>query len=295
METFMQCIFSGTAQGAIYGLIALGCSVIFSTIRMGHFAQGDFFMFGAFFAYQALSLWNQQVWVGVVLAVMGTTALMLLTERFVYRPMYGRTGMTLLMTTLGMQYIIQGIARIVWGKEARKVLPFFPMGTVTISLFGLNVNLSIENIMLILISAALMVVLTLFMKFTKAGLAMSAVSMNRDAARLMGVKLTTVFATTFIMAAALAAIAGMLMSPRFSVSFSMGSMVGMKAMTAAVLGGFGNMPGAMLGGVLLGIVETVCAFYLSTAYRDVFTFLVLIIVLFLYPQGILGVRKITKV
>ena len=291
----MQCVVSGVAQGAIYGLIALGYSVIFSTMRMGHFAQGDFYMFGAYLAFQALSRWNSSVWIGVALAVVGTSLLMLVTERLVYRPMYTGAGTGLLIATMGMQFIIQEIARVIWGTEVRKIMPFISTGSVTYNLFGMNLVIAIENLVFILVCSILMIILALFMKFTKMGLSMSATSMNRDAAQLMGVKLTTVIATTYIMAASLAAISGLLMGPRFSVTYSMGAATGSRAMTAAVLGGFGSMPGAMLGGILLGIIEITGAYYISSAYREVFTFAVLIIVLFWRPQGILGRRSITKV
>ena len=295
MEILLQCVISGVAQGAIYGLIALGYSVIFSTMRMGHFAQGDFYMVGAYMTYQALSLWLQPMWVAVIMAVIGTSVLMLVTERLIYRPMYTGAGTGLLIATMGTQYIVQEVAVLIWGSEVRKVMPFISPGSLTYKLFDMNLVISIENLTFIVICSILMVMLAVFMKFTKMGQAMSAVSMNRDAAQLMGIKLTTVIATTYIMAASLAAISGLLMAPKFSVTYTMGGVTGNRAMTAAVLGGFGNMPGAMLGGVILGIVEIVGAFYISSAYRDVFTFLVLIIVLFWRPQGILGRRGITKV
>ena len=295
MDIFLQLVFSGIAQGSIYGLIALGFSVIFSTIRMGHFAQGDFFMIGAYLAFQSLTLWGLAAWQGVIIAIVGTTILMLVVERAVYRPLYSQSSLALLMSTMGMQFIVQQIAIVTWGSEVRTVPAIFPPETVELNIFGMNVILSYENIGLIVISALLMVIVGLFMKYTKTGNAMSAVSMNRTAAQLMGVKLSTIIATTFIIAAALAAVAGFLMGPRFSVFYFMGATIGPTAMTAAVLGGFGSMPGAMLGGVLFGMIETLCAFYISSAYRDAFTFLVLIAVLFWRPQGILGRRRITKV
>ena len=295
MEIFLQCVISGIAQGAIYGLIALGYSVIFSTMRMGHFAQGDFYMIGAYLAYQSLSLWSQSIWVTVVVAVIGTSLIMLLIERVVYRTMYAGSSTSLLIATMGTQFIVQELAVLIWGSETRKIMPYIPPGSVTYNFRNMQFVISIESIVFITVCSVLMIILALFMKFTKMGQSMSAVSMNKDAAQLMGVKLTTVIATTYIMAASLAAISGLLMGPRYSVVYTMGNLTGNRAMTAAVLGGFGNMPGAMLGGVLLGIVEIVGAFYISSAYRDVFTFAVLILVLFWRPQGILGRRGITKV
>ncbi len=295
MEIFMQCLISGTAQGAIYGLIALGYSVIFSTMRMGHFAQGDFYMIGAYLAYQALARWALPLWSTVLIAVVGTSVVMLVTERVIYRTMYAGSGTGLIIATMGTQYIIQELAVLIWGSETRKIMPYIPTGSITRDILGMKLVISIESVAFITICSVLMIILAVFMKFTKMGQSMSAVSMNKDAAQLMGVKLTTVIATTYIMAASLAAISGMLMGPKYSVVYTMGNLTGNRAMTAAVLGGFGNMPGAMLGGVLLGIVEITGAFYLSSAYRDVFTFAVLILVLFWRPQGILGRGSITKV
>ena len=295
MEIFLQCVISGIALGSVYGLVALGYSVIFSTMRMGHFAQGDFYMVGAYLAFQALARWSKPLWVAVLLSVVGTSLLMLVIERLIYRPMYTGAGTGLLIATMGTQYIIQEVAVLIWGSEVRKIQPFISVKSVSYKFLGMKLVISVENLAFIAICSTLMIILALFMKYTKMGQAMSAVSMNRDAAQLMGIKLTTVIATTYIMAASLAAVSGMLLGPKYSVVYTMGGMTGNRAMTAAVLGGFGNMPGAMLGGMLLGIIEITGAFYISSAYRDAFTFLVLILVLFWRPQGILGRRVITKV
>ena len=297
MSIFLQCIISGIAQGAVYSLIALGYNIIYSTMRMGHFAQGDFFMIGAFFGWSALMQLHIPTLPSIGIAVIGTAILMLIVERLVYRPMYTKAGVGLLLSTMGIQYIVQGITKVIWGTEPKMMPAIFGEGneTYNIPFFDSVLKISYTDLMLILICGILMLSLALFMKYTKIGVAMSAVSMNRTAAQLMGIKLTTIIATTYITAAGLAAIAGFLMAPRFSVVFTMGTATGNQAMTSAVMGGFGNMPGAMLGGVLMGIIEQLCAFYLSTAYKDLFIFIVMIIVLFWRPQGILGRKSITKV
>jgi len=293
----IQGIISGISLGAIYSLIALGYSIIFSTMRMGHFAQGDFFMFGAVIGYQVLVRWGQNLLLAFVASIIVTSMLMLLAERLTYRPMYTRPGIGLMMATIGMQFVVQWVVKIVWGTEPRKMPPMFGSDNKAygFAMFGDEVRLAHTDLMILIICALLMVALALFMKHTKVGVAMSAVSMNTRAAQLMGIKLTTIIASTYIMAAALAALSGMLMAPRYSVVFNMGTAPGNRAMTAAVMGGFGSMPGAMLGGVLMGVIETLCMFYISTEYRDVFTFIVLVVILFLWPQGILGRKSITKV
>ena len=294
----IQCIISGAAYGSVYALVALGYSIIYSTMRMGHFAQGDFFMFGAFIGWYVVVKWKVPILMGFLLSVIGTAILMLTIERLTYRPMYTREGMGLLISTMGMQYIIQGAAKFLFGNEPKAMPPIFGPASSTyhlVKIFGMSISISHTELMLVIICSILMLALTLFIKYTKIGVAMSAVSMNRRAAQMMGIKLTTIIATTYILAAALAAMAGVLMAPRFSVTHAMGGEVGTGSMTAAVMGGFGSMPGAMLGGVLFGIIETLSAFYLSTAYKEAFMFAVLVIILFWRPQGILGRRSITKV
>lgn len=297
MSLFVQVVVNGILIGAIYSLIALGYSIIFSTMRMGHFAQGDFFMFGAFVGYQFLVKWEQNLLIAFVMAIIGTSVLMLIAERLTYRPMYSRPGIGLMISTMGMQYIVQWAAKLIWGTEPKKMPPLFGTEDVIyeVKMFGGEVRINNNDVMIFLICIGLMLALAIFMKYTKIGMAMSAVSMNRKAAQLMGIKLTTIISSTFIMAAAMAAVSGMLLTPHYSVVFNVAIGPGARAMTSAVLGGFGSMPGAMLGGILMGIIEMLGSFYVTTTYRDAFTFVVLIAVLFWRPQGILGRRSITKV
>ena len=295
MYLFIQTIIQGAAIGAVYALISLGYSVIYSTMKMGHFAQGDIFMIGAQMGWWFLVKANIPLLLAIVMSVVGTSVLMLLIERFTYRPLYNKVGIGLMMTTMGMQYVVQGIAKIIFGYQGVKMSPMFGDDNKVYPLFGGKASIAHTDVMLLLICGGLMLILALFMKYTKVGVAMSAVSMNRKAAQLMGIKLNTIITSTYVIAAALAALAGVLIAPRLSVGYTMGVGVGGRAMTAAVLGGFGNMPGAMLGGVLMGIIENIGGFYVSTMYRDAFTFAVLVTILFWKPQGLLGRRTITKV
>ena len=285
MVTFFQAVFGGLAQGCVYALIALGYSVIYSTLKMGHFAQG---------AFVGLTLFTRMK-LPVVIAFAGaalfTSILMLVLERLAYRPLYNRPSMSLLMATLGMQYVVQEIVRDIWGSDVVRSDNIFPQKNFSIG----GLVITAQNLLIILICAVLMIALTVFMKYSKTGRAMTAVSMNRKAASLMGVRTPTIIMATYVIAACLAAVAGVMMGPIYSVKYSMGTTFGNKAMTAAVMGGFGSLPGAMLGSVLLGIVESLCSLYISTAYKDVFSFVILVIVLFCRPQGILGKKSITKV
>ena len=279
MVTFFQAVFGGLAQGCVYALIALGYSVIYSTLKMGHFAQGEFYMVGAFVGLTLFTRMKLPVVIAFAGAALFTSILMLVLERLAYRPLYNRPSMSLLMATLGMQYVVQEIVRDIWGSDVVRSDNIFPQKNFLIG----GLVITAQNLLIILICAVLMIALTVFMKYSKTGRAMTAVSMNRKAASLMGVRTPTII------------MAGVMMGPIYSVKYSMGTTFGNKAMTAAVMGGFGSLPGAMLGSVLLGIVESLCSLYISTAYKDVFSFVILVIVLFCRPQGILGKKSITKV
>lgn len=291
MVTFFQAVFGGLAQGCVYALIALGYSVIYSTLKMGHFAQGEFYMVGAFVGLTLFTRMKLPMVIAFAGAALFTSILMLVLERLAYRPLYNRPSMSLLMATLGMQYVVQEIVRDIWGSDVVRSDNIFPQKNFSIG----GLVITAQNLLIILICAVLMIALTVFMKYSKTGRAMTAVSMNRKAASLMGVRTPTIIMATYVIAACLAAVAGVMMGPIYSVKYSMGTTFGNKAMTAAVMGGFGSLPGAMLGSVLLGIVESLCSLYISTAYKDVFSFVILVIVLFCRPQGILGKKSITKV
>ena len=297
MQTFLQALISGGSQGCVYALLALGFSVIYSTLKMGHFAHGDLYMAGVFVA---LTLWTQ-LQLPVIFVFIGTAAIislgMLVLERIAYRPLYSESsGMSLIMVTMGMQFVIQTIVRLIWGNEIKRFPPLFDISArFEFTFIKYHLTISMQNLMVISISVGLMLTLLIFMTQTKTGLAMSAVSMNRKAASLMGVKITTIITATYIIGAALAAVTGTLMGPQYNARYAMGGMMGTKAQIAAIMGGFGSMPGAVVGGMILGFVETLSALYISTAYKDVVSFGILILILFIKPGGIFGQPPITKV
>lgn len=216
---------------------------------------------------------------------------MLILERIAYRPLYNRPTNYLLIATIAMQYIVQYLVKTFFTDNSRGVPALFENKVYTLG----SMVISLQNIMVIAIAGVLMIALMIFMKKTKTGIAMSAVSMNRTAAAMMGIKISKIITVTYVIAAFLAAIAGTLMAPVYSFIFTMGGTVGNKAMVAAVMGGFGSVPGAILGSIILGIMETMCGVYVSVTYKEIVSFVVLIAVLMFRPQGLLGKKSIMKV
>ena len=295
MNIVIQAVISSLAIGGIYALLALGYTIIFSTMKMSHFAQGDFFMIGTFFAYTFLNLWSMSFIPAFLLAILSCMVVMLVVERCVYRSMYKSSNIYIIMCTLGVGIVLRNLAQLIWGSETFAFTSPFSQTPIELKLGGFTLSVVPLYLWIIGICAALMIVLHIFLKYSKVGTAMRAVSMNRDAAMLCGVKLERIIAVTYIIAAVLAAVAGILVAPIYKVYSTMGARVGEKALTAAILGGFGDVRGAMLGGILLGLIETFGSLYLTSAYKDALSFGVLIIVLVFMPQGILGGKRTTKV
>ncbi len=291
MNFFLQCLVSGVAIGSIYIMLALGYTIIFSTMKMSHFAQGDFFMIGAFLGYTFFMALNLPLVVAVIMAVIGTVAVLLIVERLAYRKLYHGDGIYLILSTIGVGIFLRNLAQIVWSAET---LPFDSVFKQSTFNFG-GVVVNSQYVAIIAVCLILMVLLYLFMMKTKTGVAMQAVSMNRTAAALAGINIPKIIQVSYVIAAGLAAVAGFLLAPIYRVYATMGVTVGTKALTAAILGGFGDVRGAMVGGLLLGIIETLGSAYISSGYRDAFSFLVLIIVLMIRPQGLFGKARITKV
>lgn len=291
MNFFLQCIVSGVAIGSIYIMLALGYTIIFSTMKMSHFAQGDFFMIGAFLGYTFFMVLELPLLAAIALAVVGTIVVLLIIEKLAYRRLYHGDGIYLILSTIGVGIFLRNAAQLIWGAET---FPFDSVFTQTsFDLGGVVVNS--QYVVIIAVCLVLMVLLYLFMMKTKTGVAMQAVSMNRIAAALAGTNINKIIRVTYVIAAGLAAVAGFLLAPIYRVYPTMGVTVGTKALTAAILGGFGDVRGAMVGGLLLGIIETLGSAYISSGYRDAFSFLVLIIVLMIRPQGLFGKARITKV
>jgi branched-chain amino acid transport system permease protein len=298
MTTFLQQLVNGLSLGSIYALIALGYTMVYGVLRLINFAHGDVYMLGAYAGYYLSrklkgdepSLPSALL---VMLGAMLTCALIgVVIERFAYRPVRRAARLTLLITAIGVSLFIENTAQLVFGPDPK----FFPSLAPRADFRVGGVRLTSEQLTVIAVSFLLMVLLRLFILKTRTGKAMRAVSFNLDAAKLMGISTDRIIAITFALGSALAAAAGVLIGMQIpKIDPLMGILYGLKAFVAAVLGGIGNVPGAVIGGLLIGTSEVMVVGYLSSTFRDAIAFGILILVLLLRPQGILGRAQKEKV
>ena len=301
MELFLQQLLNGLTLGMVYALIALGYTMVYGIIQLINFAHGEIFMSGAFLsltAVWALAL----VWPGAPFCVvltgmfavsMGGCALLGVTiEKTAYRPLRVSPKLTALITSIGISFFLQNAVMLIYGSKERNLPDLVPAFRISLGFL----SVSSMQIIIFFTAITLMAFLTYFVKNTKLGKAMRALAENPEAAALMGIPVNRVIQVTFMMGSALAAVAGVLFGLNYgNINFHDGYLAGLKAFTAAVFGGIGSIPGAMLGGILLGVFEALAAGYISSEWKDVFAFLLLIIVLLFKPSGILGENVPEKV
>lgn len=287
----LSTLFDGLSLGAIYALIALGYTMVYGIAKMLNFAHGDIIMVGAYTVLTTLTM-NGHPIIGVVAAVVVCTVAGIVIEKVAYKPLRGASPLAVLITAIGVSYFLQSVAQLIFGSKSQAV-SLASFDTVKIA----SAEINIGTIITLVVGAIIMVVLTLFVKYTRTGRAMQAVSEDRGAAQLMGVNVNRIIMITFAIGSALAACAGvfyLLQIP--SVSPTLGSMPGIKAFAAAVIGGIGSIPGAMLGGVILGVVEKFALSVPALApYATAIEFALLIIILLVRPIGILGKKRREKV
>jgi len=284
-------ILDGLSLGAIYALIALGYTMVYGIAKMLNFAHGDIIMVGAYAILCTVSL-NAHPAIALVVAIVICTVMGILIEKIAYKPLRGASPLAVLITAIGVSYFLQGIAQLIFGAES-KPIQLGSMGKVNI--FGASLNVS--SLITLILGAVIMAALSLFIKKTKTGRAMLAVSEDKAAAQLMGVNVNGIIMITFAIGSCLAAFASLfyLMSIP-SVTPTLGAMPGIKAFTAAVIGGIGSIPGAMVGGVLMGVVENICkSIPVVSNYTTAIEFSLLIIILLVRPIGLLGKRRREKV
>ena len=286
---FLSNLVNGISLGSIYAIIALGYTMVYGIAKMLNFAHGDVIMVGAYVAFCALQYWGLPPVAALLAAMVLCTVLGITIEGLAYRPLRQATGLAVLITAIGMSYLLQNLALLIWGPNPKS----FPAATMipisTISLFGGRLNISGVTLIAILANLVIMALLTAFISRTKLGKAMRCVSEDRGAAELMGINVNRTISATFAIGSALAAVAGILLCSAYPTLMpTTGSMPGIKAFTAAVFGGIGSIPGAMIGGILLGIIEILGKAYISTELGDAIVFAVLIIVLLFRPTGLLG-------
>ncbi len=300
MEQFAQQLINGLAVGSIYALIALGYTMVYGVLRLINFAHGDLFTYGAYLGMTLLTSLALQDRFGLAvglavlaLMVMGLVALIgVILERAAYRPLQSSPRLSAVVSALGGSIFLQNALMLIYGARYQVYPDVLPQATV--SLFGLPVP--VMRIAVVVVSLAMMAVLYLFVQKTRTGTAIRAAAIDQGAARLMGIDVNRVIQVVFVIGPALGGAAGLLVGLYYGqISFTMGWTYGMKAFTAAILGGIGNIPGAMVGGLVLGVVEALGAGYISIAWKDAIAFVVLILILIVRPSGLLGERVAEKV
>ena len=294
MIQFLSYLVNGISLGSVYAIIALGYSMVYGIAKMLNFAHGDVIMVGAFISFSATQYWGLNPALSVVVSVLVCTALGITIERLAYKPLRQATSLAVLITAIGMSWLLQNLALLIWGANPKSFNSIFSFGTLM--LFDGRLRITSETIVTVLANILIMIALTQFTGKTKMGKAMRAVSEDKGAAELMGINVNFTISMTFAIGSALAAIAGVLLCSAYPVLMpTTGSMPGIKAFTAAVFGGIGSIPGALIGGLMLGLIEILGKAYVSTELGDALVFAVLIIVLLVKPTGLLGKKVHEKV
>lgn len=290
--TFISNLINGISLGSVYAIIALGYTMVYGIAKMLNFAHGDVIMVGAYISFCATTYLNLPPIVSVILAMIVCTALGIIIEGLAYRPLHKASSLAVLITAIGVSYFLQNAALLIWGSAPKTFSSIVPFQSI--SLFNGELIITPESVVTVVACVLIMIFLVLFTQKTRMGKGMRAVSEDRDAAELMGINVNVSISLTFAIGSALAAIAGVLLCSAYPVLIpTTGSMPGIKAFTAAVFGGIGSIPGALIGGILLGIIEIFSKSYISTNLSDAIVFAVLIVVLLVKPTGLLG-KKITE-
>lgn len=292
--SFLSYLINGISLGSVYAIIALGYTMVYGIARMLNFAHGDIIMVGGFTVFTIVTTMGGSPVVGILASVVVCTVLGVTIERVAYRPLRDASPLAVLITAIGVSYLLQNVALLIFGSNARQ---FTSVITVpALKLAGGKLSISSVTIVTILSCIVIMAALMTFINKTKMGQAMLAVSEDRGAATLMGINVNRTISVTFAIGSALAAVAGVLLCSAYpSLSPYTGSMPGIKAFVAAVFGGIGSIPGAFIGGILLGIIENLAKAYISSQLSDAIVFSVLIIVLLVRPTGIFGKKMTEKV
>lgn len=286
--SFLTALVSGLSLGSIYAIIALGYTMVYGIAKMLNFAHGDFIMVGCYIIFTVASTWGSSPVLGVIAAIVLCTLLGVATERVAYRPLrHAASPLAVLITAIGVSYLLENLALLIFGADAKAFTSVIPWNGI--SLFGGQLHIQGVTIVTIAVSIVVLAALQLFIHKTRSGQAMLAASQDQGAATLMGIDVNRTISRTFAIGSGLAAVAGALLCSAYpSLSPYTGAMPGIKAFVAAVLGGIGSIPGAMIGGLVLGIIEILAKTYISSQLSDAIVFGILIVVLLFKPTGLLG-------
>ena len=292
--SFVAHLINGISLGSVYALIALGYTMVYGIAKMLNFAHGDVIMIGGYVVFVTASGMGLPPLAAIVISMAVCTVLGVTIERVAYRPLRGASPLAVLITAIGVSYLLQNVALLVFGSDTKAFTNVVTMPNL--ELFDGQLIIKSVTVVTVIVSIIIMVGLNLFVKRTKLGRAMTAVSEDKGAAQLMGINVNGTIAVTFAIGSALAAVAGVLLCSAYpSLTPYTGSMAGIKAFVAAVFGGIGSIPGAFIGGILLGIIENLSKAYISSQLADAIVFSILIIVLLVKPTGLLGKKILEKV
>ncbi len=281
----LQQIINGLAQGSIYSLVGIGFALIFGVLGLVHFAHGEVYMLGAFLGFILITVFHLNVLAALLLAIVGAALLGILVEAVAFRPLRKAPDVAPMVCTLGLSVVLQNVAMIVLGSDTKSVPDVFEGSVFPF----FSAQLSVPQIIIFVTALVLMVLLQLLLYRSKLGRAIRATAQNKDAAALMGVNINRVISATFAIGSGLGGAAGVLVGLYYNAFYpTMGFMAGLKAFVATVLGGLTSVPGAVLGGLILGVTENIGAAYISSGYRDLIAFAILILVLLIKPSGLFG-------
>ena len=294
MSSFLSYLINGISLGSVYAIIALGYTMVYGIAKMLNFAHGDVIMVGGYMLFVLMYSANLNPFVALLIAMILCTILGIVIEKVAYKPLRGASSLAVLITAIGVSYLLQNLAQLIFTSNPKMFSGMLDFGNI--SLMNGELNIPISTLIMIATSIVIVVGLSLFIKKTKTGRAMVAVSEDKDAARLMGINVNKTITITFAIGSALAAIASFLMFNAYpSLVPTSGSMPGIKAFVAAVFGGIGSIPGAMIGGIVLGLVEILGGAYISTQLSNAIVFTILIVALIFKPTGLFGKKIKEKV
>lgn len=294
MSSFFTYVFNGISLGSVYAIIALGYTMVYGIAKMLNFAHGDVIMVGGYVLFSMIYTNGINPFIALLISMIFCTILGIVIEKVAYKPLREASSLAVLITAIGVSILLQNVAQLIFSSQQKMFQKPIKLGVI--ELFGGKVSLDGSTIVMIVTGIIIVVGLSLFIKKSKTGRAMLAVSEDKDAARLMGINVNTTITITFAIGSALAAVASLLMFNAYpSLVPTSGSMPGIKAFVAAVFGGIGSIPGAMVGGIVLGIIEVLSGAYISTKLANAIVFTVLIVVLIFKPTGLFGKKIKEKV
>ena len=290
MNEFLQQLISGTAVGCVYALVALGFVLIYKATDVVNFAHGEVMMIGAFLGLTFIDVLHFPYWLAVLAAVACMTVFGALLNRFLLRPLAGQGILAVIVVTLGLSILLRAFASVIWGPETFPLESPFSRQTLRMG----ELVLSEEHLAIIVLTAVLVAALYAFFRFSRVGIAMQATSENQLAAYYVGIPVTAIHSVIWALGATIAGVAGIMLAPISFVHVNMG-FVGLKAFPAAVLGGFGSIPGAIVGGIIIGVVESMAVLYLPEGFNNVAAYILLLVVLMVRPQGLFGIQSKRRV